>query len=79
MTEKQLDILIAYGPRLRAAGYQSVTIGDDGVVSIVLLPPDPVASDVVDAPPPKAILDDAETYGLPEGADVPGFRRPDDL
>jgi hypothetical protein len=73
----QLTLIARHAPILREAGVQSLTVGE---ISMELAPPDP--------PPPEAStgdqkqprdLDDAVTYGLPEGADVPGFRRPDDL
>jgi hypothetical protein len=72
---KQLETIAAHAPKLRAAGVQSLSI--DGI-SMGLAPPDP--------PPPEPStgdqkqprdLDDAVTYGLPEGADVPGFQRPE--
>jgi hypothetical protein len=75
---KQLEILTAAAPRLRSAGFQQLSIGE---ISMVLAPPEPEAP----LPTPGATekqtrdLDDAVTYGLPEGAEVPGFRRPDDL
>ncbi len=75
----QFALIAAHAPRLRSAGVQSLTIGD---LSVVLLPPDPpMAQEVTDAEleEPRNALDDASTYGLPEDAEVPGFRRPDDL
>ncbi len=72
----QLKVITEYAPRLRAAGVQHLSVGE---ISIALAPPDPVAPDVTAAAPPKAMLDDPETYGLPDGASPPGFTRPDDL
>jgi hypothetical protein len=74
---KQLELIELHAPLLRAAGVHSLAIGE---ISMVLLPPEPTALiDIGTAEPPRATLDDNETYGLPEDARVPGFDRPDDL
>jgi hypothetical protein len=80
MTEAELEarlrLLEAYAPRLRAAGVQHLNIAD---VSAVLLAPDPTPLVVVgEDDKPKSLMDSPETYGLPEDAEVPGFRRPED-
>lgn len=76
-----LDLLIAKGPELRAAGYLSVEIGG---VKVNLLPKDPEVSEEL-----KKLfnsdnnnkgergnpLDHPSTYGLPEGTAMPGFQR----
>jgi hypothetical protein len=74
---RQLELLTEFAPRLRSAGFQSLTI--DGI-TMVLAPPEPAPPEPTkDDEKPKRDLDDVVTYGLPEGAEVPGFRRPDDL
>ncbi len=75
---KQLETIAAHAPKLRAAGVQSLTI--DGI-SMELAPPDPAPVIEIKGESEKQgrNLDDAVTYGLPEGAEVPGFRRPDGL
>lgn len=77
---ESLRLIAEHAPKLRAAGVQSLTV--DGV-SMVLLPPDPpayVAPALTDEDEqPVSLLDDPSAYGLPDGAEVPGFRRPDDL
>jgi hypothetical protein len=75
----QLAILAEHAPRLRAAGIQHLKVAD---LELVLAPPDPspvIELGAADAEEPRGVLDDASTYGLPEDADVPGFKRPDDL
>lgn len=73
-----LRIIADNAPALRAAGVQSLTV--EGV-SMVLVPPDPPAFVEVapDRDEPTSDMNDPTTYGLPEGAEPPGFRRPDDL
>jgi hypothetical protein len=74
---KQLELIAAHAPKLRDAGVQSLSI--EGI-SMVLAPPDPpTPTDTPGDPKSTRDLDDAVTYGLPDGADIPGFRRPDGL
>jgi hypothetical protein len=75
----QLALIASHAPKLRTAGVQSLTIGG---LSLVLLPPDPPES--LDLAPaesdePRSALEDPASYGLPDGAAIPGFTRPDDL
>ncbi len=75
--DETLRKIAEHAPKLRAAGVQSLSV--DGV-SMVLLPPDPPAQDAEPGTAePSSDRDDPNTYGLPEGAEAPGFRRPDDL
>lgn len=72
--DKTIATLIANGPDLRRAGYQSVQVG---AVSFTLHPPEPV-----EAAPPQTVeessdpLNVASTYGLAEGSKLPGFPDP---
>jgi hypothetical protein len=75
----QLTLIARHAPILREAGVQSLTVGE---ISMVLLPPDPppmeeAASGEPDQP--VSLMEDPESYGLPEGATLPGFIRPADL
>jgi hypothetical protein len=72
----QLKVITEWASRLRAAGVGHLAIGE---ISLSLLPPEPVAPMASEATPPIGILEDTETYGLPDGAVVPGFTRPNDL
>ena len=77
--DAKLALVAEHAPKLRAAGVQVLAI--DGI-TMHLAPHDPPAP--VDLRPPEdetpvRDLDDPSTYGLPEGAEVPGFRRPEDL
>ncbi len=72
-------LVIEHAPRLRTAGVHSLSI--DGV-AMVLLPPEPPSPQV--SPPdedeaPRDLLHDPSAYGLPEDAELPGFRRPTDM
>ncbi len=73
-----LQLVTEHAPRLRAAGVHSLSIGG---VSMVLLPPEPPAPtpEVVEDDAPKDLLHDRSAYGLPDGAELPGFRRPADM
>lgn len=73
---KQLETIAAHAPKLRGAGVRTLSIGE---ISMELAPPDPAPPVSVADEKTKRDLDDVVTYGLPEGAEVPGFRRPDDL
>ena len=74
---KQLDILIDRAPKLRAAGFQSLRVGD---ISMELAPPAVEAPESIKGDDKQARdIDDAVTFGLPEGAELPGFKRPHDL
>jgi hypothetical protein len=75
----QLALIASHAPKLRNAGVQSLTIGG---LSLVLLPPDPPAplvSTETESTEPRSALEDPNSYGLPDGAAIPGFTRPDDL
>jgi hypothetical protein len=76
----QLAVLVEFGPKLRSAGYESIELGE--IVVKLRAEAAPMAvetsgSDEEQAPVPS--LHAAETYGLPPGAELPGFRRPVDL
>jgi hypothetical protein len=74
---KQLETIAAHAPRLRNAGVKALRVGE---ISMELTPAEsvPIIEAKGDEKPSRG-LDDAVTYGLPEGADVPGFRRPDGM
>ncbi len=75
----RLSVVALWAPRLRAAGVESLHTAD---LTLTLRPHDPGPLVALDADPedePKSLLDDPSSYGLDEGAEVPGFRRPDDL
>jgi len=74
-----LRVIAEHAPKLRAAGVHSLTV--DGV-SMVLLPPDPAPmpeQQATEDTSPTSDMDDPATYGRPEGSELPGFRRPEDL
>ncbi len=75
---KQLEAIAAHAPKLRDAGVKALRVGE---ISMELTPAESVPIIEVKGEGEKQSrnLDDAVTYGLPEGADVPGFRRPDGL
>jgi hypothetical protein len=70
----KLALIVDYAPRIRAAGVSSLTIGE---ISMDLLAPEPKAIAHADEDKVLPLDRDPETYGLPEGADIPGFRRPE--
>lgn len=74
-----LTMLETRAPALRTAGVLELAIGDLRVVLAPQAPQiaeAPVARVAVDDEPASA-ADDPLTYGLPPGAKVPGFERPD--
>ncbi len=70
-----LTLIAERAPTLREAGVRSLSI--DGV-TIELAPYDPPAPTERRSQndEPRDLLDDRETYGIPEGAAMPGFTRP---
>lgn len=73
--EAMLDAILSRVPALRAAGVSELSVGGVSLklAAPVVVDPLPVASVTaqdVSAP----ALDDPESYGLPPGSQVPGFK-----
>jgi hypothetical protein len=78
--DTKLQLIAKHAPKLRAAGVQALTV--DGV-SLQLAPHEEPAGEIpaatAESHVPNNPADDHLTYGLEEGARLPGFTRPIDL
>ena len=77
--EAKLRLVVDFAPKLRAAGVSTLTVEGMSMTLVDVAPPVVDDSKPGDAESEPPVEEDLDTYGLPPGARLPGFTRPEDL